>query len=82
MKNKIVEMQDQIQKILKEKYVAIAGLGGLGSNIAMLLVRSGVGHLMLVDFDTVEKSNLNRQQYLPRHIGMWKTDALAEQLWV
>jgi len=60
--------------------VAIAGLGGLGSHIAEMLVRSGVGKLLLVDFDRVERSNLNRQYYLPAHIGMYKTEALAEQL--
>ncbi len=60
--------------------VAIAGLGGLGSQIAMQLARSGVGHLHLVDFDTVEPSNLNRQQYRICHLGMEKTQALAQEL--
>ncbi len=60
--------------------VAIAGLGGLGSHIAFALTRLGVGHLRLIDFDIVEMCNLNRQNYLLRHIGMPKTEALAEQL--
>ena len=70
----------QLRCMLQEKRVAIVGLGGLGSNIAVMLARSGVGHLLLIDFDRVEPSNLNRQHYLPRHIGMPKAEALAEQL--
>ncbi len=65
---------------LKAAGVAIAGLGGLGSNIAVMLARSGVGRLLLVDFDMVEPSNLNRQQYLTEHLGMYKTDAMKAQL--
>ena len=60
--------------------MAIAGLGGLGSNIAVMLTRIGVGHLLLVDFDIVEPSNLNRQSYYIRHLGMSKTLALQSQL--
>ncbi len=60
--------------------VAVAGLGGLGSNIAVMLARTGVGRLLLVDFDIVEPSNLNRQSYYVRHLGMNKTDALRLQL--
>ncbi|WP_338451008.1 sulfur carrier protein ThiS adenylyltransferase ThiF [Niallia oryzisoli] len=67
------------QRVKKGK-VAIAGLGGLGSNIATMLARIGVGHLFLVDFDIVEPSNLNRQSYYVRHLGMPKTAALKEQL--
>jgi sulfur carrier protein ThiS adenylyltransferase len=58
----------------------VAGLGGLGSNISVLLARTGVGHLLLVDFDTVEPSNLNRQSYYVSHLGMAKTDAMVQQL--
>lgn len=68
------EVQD---KLLQGK-VAIAGLGGLGSNIAVALARAGVGTLHLVDFDVVDISNLNRQQYRIRDIGRKKTEALAE----
>jgi sulfur carrier protein ThiS adenylyltransferase len=57
-------------------HIGIAGLGGLGSNIAAALVRSGVGHLTLVDFDTVELSNINRQLYTLSHIGQKKAEAL------
>lgn len=65
---------------LKEAKVAIAGLGGLGSNIAVHLARIGVGELLLIDFDVVEASNLNRQNYCVEHIGQNKTDALKSQL--
>jgi sulfur carrier protein ThiS adenylyltransferase len=60
--------------------VAICGLGGLGSNIAVSLARAGVGKLILVDFDKVDISNLHRQQYKVSQIGFFKTDALAENL--
>lgn len=69
-----------IHKQLKHGRVAIAGLGGLGSNIAVMLARIGVGKLLLVDFDMVEPSNLNRQSYYIRHLGMAKTLALQDQL--
>src|SRR5512143_1797840 len=50
--------------------VGIAGLGGLGSVVAIALARVGVGELVLADFDIVEPSNLNRQQYYDHQIGM------------
>lgn len=65
-----------ISKKLKKTRVCILGLGGLGSNVAILLARSGIGFLKLVDFDTIEASNLNRQQYRISHIGMKKTEAM------
>ncbi len=69
-----------VQERLKKGKVAIAGLGGLGSNIAVMLARSGVGQLLLVDFDLVEPSNLNRQSYYLSHLGMPKTIALKQQI--
>jgi len=69
-----------IQEALRNGKIAIAGLGGLGSNIAVMLARIGVGKLLLVDFDIVEPSNLNRQHYNITHLGMLKTDALKAQL--
>jgi sulfur carrier protein ThiS adenylyltransferase len=60
--------------------VGIAGCGGLGSAVAVALARTGVGCLRLVDFDVVEPSNLNRQQFFVDQIGHKKTDALAENL--
>lgn len=65
---------------LRAARVAIAGLGGLGSNIAVALTRAGVGELLLVDFDRVELSNLNRQQYDTADLGRLKTEALRERL--
>ncbi|MCL2485267.1 MAG: sulfur carrier protein ThiS adenylyltransferase ThiF [Endomicrobia bacterium] len=69
-----------IKETLKNGKVAIAGLGGLGSNIAVMLARIGVGKLLLVDFDVVEPSNLNRQYYDLTHLGMLKTEALKSQI--
>ena len=65
-----------ISEKLKKAKVCILGLGGLGSNVAVLLARAGLGSLKLVDFDIVEASNLNRQQYRISHIGMKKTEAI------
>ena len=67
-------------RTLRHARVGIAGAGGLGSNAAVMLARCGVGHLLLVDDDIVEASNLNRQQFWPRHVGMPKVEALAELL--
>ncbi|HEY5557442.1 sulfur carrier protein ThiS adenylyltransferase ThiF [Acetobacterium sp.] len=69
-----------VHEKLKKGKVAIAGLGGLGSNIAIMLARIGVGQLLLVDFDVVEPSNLNRQSYYISHLGMAKTEALQKQI--
>lgn len=68
------------QKKFAAASVGIAGLGGLGSNIAVFLARLGVGRLVLADFDTVDVSNLNRQHYFLRHLGRPKPEALREQL--
>ena len=69
-----------VHEKVKQAHVAIAGLGGLGSNIAISLARTGVGHLHLIDFDEVEPSNLNRQQYKIKHLGMPKTQALKQEI--
>ena len=60
--------------------VAICGLGGLGSNIAIALARAGIGKLLLIDFDRVDITNLHRQQYKANQIDLYKADALAENL--
>ena len=70
---------EQLAKV-QQTPVGIAGLGGLGSNVAWHLVRSGFLHLVLADFDRVEASNLNRQVYFPDQLGLLKTEALAENL--
>lgn len=70
----------EIQGILVRSGAAVAGLGGLGSNIAFSLARTGIGYLHLIDFDRVDITNLNRQQYFIHQIGMEKTEALKENL--
>jgi len=60
--------------------VAVCGLGGLGSNVAIALARAGIGHLHLIDFDRVEPSNLNRQQYTVAQVGMPKAEALRANI--
>ncbi len=70
---------EQLAK-LSTVHVGIAGVGGLGSNCAILLARCGVAHFVLIDDDVVDTSNLNRQYYMPRHVQMHKVEALAEIL--
>lgn len=65
---------------VREATVGIAGVGGLGSAIAVALVRTGIGHLIVADFDIIEPSNLNRQQYFLDQIGMPKVYALRDNL--
>ena len=65
---------------LQAAKVGIAGVGGLGSNVAFMLARSGVRRFTLVDFDLIEPSNLNRQFFFPDQIGRPKVEALAELL--
>jgi sulfur carrier protein ThiS adenylyltransferase len=69
-----------VHERMKRATVGIAGLGGLGSTVAIALARMHIGTLILVDFDLVEPSNLNRQQYSIEHIGMAKTDAMTRIL--
>lgn len=68
----------KVHNRVKKVSVGIAGLGGLGSNAAVSLARIGIGRLLLVDFDVVEPSNLNRQYYFVKNIGMKKINALKE----
>lgn len=71
---------DQIKEILKDKTVGIAGCGGLGSNCAVALARVGVGKLIIVDFDNIEESNLNRQYYFYHQIGKKKVKCLQDNI--
>ena len=71
---------EEIQKKFAGASIAICGLGGLGSNIAVSLARAGIGKLLLVDFDSVDIANLHRQQYKANQIGKYKTEALLENL--
>jgi sulfur carrier protein ThiS adenylyltransferase len=65
---------------LRDKTVGIAGLGGLGSTVAVSLLRAGVQRFILADHDRVELSNLNRQHYFHPQVGMEKTAALRQNL--
>jgi len=70
----------ELHKRFSSATVAICGLGGLGSNIAVVLVRAGIGKLLLIDFDRVDITNLHRQQYKANQIGLYKAEVLAENL--
>jgi len=69
-----------LHKRFSSATVAVCGLGGLGSNIAVALARAGIGKLLLIDFDRVDITNLHRQQYKANQIGLYKADALAKNL--
>jgi sulfur carrier protein ThiS adenylyltransferase len=69
-----------VQEKIKGSTVGIMGLGGLGSVVAVALARVGVGSLLLADYDVVEPSNLNRQQYFVDQVGMKKTKAMQVNL--
>ena len=71
---------EELQQAFSSATVAVCGLGGLGSNIAISLARAGIGKLILIDFDCVDITNLHRQQYQASQVGMYKTDALADNL--
>lgn len=73
-------LSQQQSSLLQAAQVAIFGLGGLGSNVAMWLARLGVGCLLLYDFDRVELSNLNRQYYFVEDVGEYKAVALLKHL--
>lgn len=65
---------------LEKASVLLIGVGGIGSHVAMSLVRAGVGHLHLIDFDVVEESNLGRQYYTKADVGHMKTEAMAHHI--
>lgn len=77
-------LEERVGKELQSKFagaaVAVCGLGGLGSNIAIALARAGIGKLNLIDFDKVDLTNLNRQQYTVSQLGKYKTEALRDTL--
>lgn len=70
----------EIHEKLNEAAVVIVGLGGLGSHIAVMLARTGIGHIHLIDFDKVDVTNLNRQAYVISDLGEYKTIALKNHL--
>lgn len=69
-----------VENSFKIKKIGIAGAGGLGSNVAVNLVRSGITNIKIADFDIIDQSNLNRQFYFKDQIGMVKVEALYENL--
>lgn len=69
-----------LQQKISSACIAVCGLGGLGSNVAISLARAGVGKLLLIDFDKVDISNLHRQQYAVSQLGMYKTEAMKQTL--
>ena len=73
-------LTERERRIFESAKVGIAGAGGLGSNVAMLLVRAGMKKLVVADFDVVSESNLNRQFFFRHQLGKKKVDALAENL--
>lgn len=75
-KMKFIEIQNKLSKFS----VGIAGAGGLGSNCAVSLVRCGIGHIVIVDFDRLDQSNLNRQYYFKDQVGQFKVEAIKENL--
>ena len=91
-RSRILPTEEEIRKCLELRHtkavqdklaaakVAVCGLGGLGSAIAIALARSGIGQLHLIDFDRVDLSNLNRQQYAISQLGQPKPEALAEEI--
>lgn len=70
----------ELQRKFSAASVAVCGLGGLGSNVAISLARAGVGKLRLIDFDRLDISNLHRQQYGVSQLGMYKTEAMQQIL--
>jgi len=67
-----------VYEAMDKATIGIAGLGGLGSNIAEMLARTGVGKLVIADYDEVKLPHLNRQSYQFKHLGLKKTDATEE----
>lgn len=70
---------EQLAAVQKAK-IGIVGAGGLGSNIAACLVRSGFRDIEIVDSDVVEMKNLNRQLYFREEVGRPKVEVLCERL--
>jgi sulfur carrier protein ThiS adenylyltransferase len=78
-KRQLMKISEVITHLSKFR-VGIAGAGGLGSNCAVALARSGIGTLVIADFDIVESQNLNRQYYFTSQVGLMKTEALSENI--
>ncbi len=70
----------EVSEALRDAVVGVAGLGGMGSHVATALARTGIGHLVIADFDVVDGSNLFRQCYTPSDVGRPKAEAMRERL--
>ena len=71
---------EKLQRKFETATVAVCGLGGMGSAISIALARAGIGKLILIDFDRVDVTNLHRQQYKADQIGIYKTEAMKQNL--
>ena len=71
---------EEIKHRLQDRTVGIAGCGGLGSNCAVALARTGIGRLVVADFDRVEMANLNRQYFFLDQVGEYKAEALRDNI--
>lgn len=72
---------DSATKKIQDTTVMVVGCGAVGSFAIEALARSGVGHLILIDFDSVEESNINRQLFaLDSTVGMPKVDVAAARI--
>lgn len=76
----LARIDRRLSQLLGRAVITIVGLGSVGSFIAEHLVRTGVGHLVLIDPDDVEEANLSRTIYQRRHVGQKKVQAAAELL--
>ncbi|TKB44722.1 HesA/MoeB/ThiF family protein [Thalassotalea mangrovi] len=75
------QVGEQGQLILKNSHIIIVGVGGLGCAAAQYLAASGIGHLSLIDHDSIERSNLHRQiLFKVNHLGKNKAQIAANQL--
>jgi len=80
-KRQILLFGEEGQERLKSAHIFIAGAGGLGSPIAIYLAVAGIGTITIVDMDTVDQSNLNRQiLHMDRDVGKKKTVSAIEKL--
>lgn len=79
-RTKILLGEDSLKK-LNDSKVAIIGVGGVGGYVCQMLVRAGIGNLLIVDFDKVDETNINRQVVANVNtVGLFKVDVMKKQL--
>lgn len=66
---------------IRDFTIIIVGIGGIGSVVAEMLTRCGIGKLIMYDYDKVELANMNRMFYLPSHQGLSKVEAARKSLY-